>query len=234
MFRFITNVLLMMCVILCGTVLFFSIFIMDKPEIKPEVKPEVKPMTIEEVARAYVKGLHLINKDNNRYCSASNIVYKGKPYILTNMHCCQAANILHGGNQVIANGRVLPIIKISGKADLCLVKSYIEGGLPVAEIDTQPLDKITLVGHPRGIDLVIREGRVVTKDLNVCVFYFPEGPLCRDSDRISALAYPGNSGSPVLNERMELVSVLYAGDDQFPHEPVVVPLKLIKEFLDSI
>lgn len=210
--------------------------------IKAKPKPVVKPIihldkalpTVEFIATNYVRSLNALQQGNRRFCSGSNISYKGKHYILTNMHCCAVGRQLGNEKQMVVNNFVADVIKIDDKADLCVLKSDKKSGIEVADTIPKPLDKLTLIGHPRGMPLVIREGRIIGDEM-ACVFYgFEVGVLCRVATRISALAYPGNSGSPVLNESMELIGVLFAGDGEYPNEPIIVPLDQVKRFLDSL
>jgi S1-C subfamily serine protease len=166
------------------------------------------------------------------YGSGSYIQYKGKYFILTNRHVCAAGTQITGNKkQIQVDKHIAKIVAISKRADLCLVESDRKAGLEIAEQAAQPLDKITLIGYPRGVGLVIRTGRIIG-DERITINY-PYGQLTLLATRISATAYPGNSGSPVLKDG-KVVGVLFAGHPSFPHEPFIVPHSFLVEFLDKV
>ena len=173
-------------------------------------------------------------KGGNTFCSGFNVTFAGKNYIMTNRHCCDGIKRLKG--KVLINDKPFTkIVKTTMKHDLCAIEADFEGtGLILSEFDSSPLDKVILMGHPRGLDLVVREGRIITEDEVVCVGYSKGRSICNPSDRVSATAYGGNSGSPVLNRFGKLVGVLYAGSGAYPHEPFIVPYEYLREFLKSL
>lgn len=54
------------------------------------------------------------------------------------------------------------------------------------------------------------------------------------SMHMSAVAYPGNSGSPVINDLGQVTGVLFAGSRSEEHVSFAVPLETIKEFLNRL
>ena len=164
------------------------------------------------------------------YGTGFHVTYKGMNLIITNKHVCKAG--LHYGKDkghVNVNGKRSKIIKIWNRHDLCAVETNKKQGLRISRVEPQALDKITLIGHPRGLPLVVREGRIVGDRL-VCLNIFD----CYLSVQISATAYQGNSGSPVLNEEGRVVGVLFAGSPAYPHEPLTVPYNDLVSFLEEL
>jgi S1-C subfamily serine protease len=90
------------------------------------------------------------------------------------------------------------------------------------------MDEIVLVGYPRGIGKTIRYGHIITKKSWIAPWI---GNFPIDTYQISTPAYPGNSGSPLVNKRGEVVGVLFAGHPYYPLEPFMVPLEAIQSFL---
>ena len=194
---------------------------------------EVINQDIPKEAAKHVRRFQIMSRDLQTYGTGFNIVHRGKYFLITNRHVCDISKDLGHPNEAVVNGNILKILKIWDKHDLCALASDRESGLELAHQDTEPLDKVTLIGHPRGIDLTIREGRIIKEDERICVRY-PEGKACRKSDMTSTTSYGGNSGSPVINQQGRVVGVLYAGDNRFPYEPFIVPFEYLKEFLDSL
>lgn len=195
-------------------------------------KKEVPVVT--DVARyivaPHVTSLRLIQRNNQRFATGFYLNYFGKSYIMTNKHVCDSSKDLDMGDNIIFGNVVEKIIAIDTIHDLCLVtNSYHVGGLNLAAMDVKPLEKIILVGHPRGLELTVREGRLMGTTTQVVPWITNLEPV--RVHQISASAYGGNSGSPVTNEAGEVVGVLFAGIDTFPLEPFVVPHQYLVRFL---
>jgi len=214
---------------------------------------------------------------NRIYGTGFYLNFRGKTFIVTNRHICTAGQRLSTGLlgmlmgvknvSIQANDTVNKIIHIDNRFDICILETDRTEGLELSPIGYRPLDKITLIGFPRGVGKIIREGRIVNdekiciryrrmnllnilkrsnkialKPLTEVVTYVEKAPKkkkrvspyivkCVDSTRISALAYGGNSGSPILNERGQVIGILYAGSNAYPHEPFIVKYEQLVQVL---
>lgn len=166
----------------------------------------------------------------NIYGTGFHLEWKGKTYLITNKHMCDSGKRILKSNILKTTFGSHKILHTYKKHDLCLLSTKSNTGLRLAYFSPEVLDKVTLIGHPRGLNLNIEEGRIINKSKVVCVM--TQG--CPVSFLISALSYPGNSGSPVVNIFGNVVGVLFAGSPTYPHHPLVVPYKSIKRFLNSV
>jgi serine protease Do len=183
-----------------------------------------------EVVAPHVTAFRLLKYGNKRYASGFHINFLGKTYIMTNKHVCDISTELKMGTTIQFDNVLEEIIAIDTKHDLCLVTStYHQGGLVLAARDLQPLEPMLLVGHPRGLDMVVREGRLMGTYTDVVPWITNIEPV--RIHQVSSPAYGGNSGSPVTNSRGEVVGVLFAGIDEFPLEPFVIPHEYLVRFL---
>jgi S1-C subfamily serine protease len=179
----------------------------------------------------------------------------GQLYILTNEHVCALADknrelIVQTPKHFIKR----KIVAVYSKHDLCLVepipgqKSGLElaGNLTIGE-------DIILVGHPSGRPLTLSKGEFISKGSIMLIdfkikaaegcsikrgkwieggFFFPSVCLMPHSAfGISSPAYPGNSGSPVVNKWGNVVGVLFAGNQSQLNDSYMVPFQELKNFL---
>lgn len=186
-----------------------------------------KDVAREEVAPHVVPWRSLIH-NNKRLATGFHLKFFNKTYIITNRHVCDSHLQIYGHNNIQFEDYIGKIIAIDEYHDLCIVTSNRNDGLQLAEKAAKPLDKIYLVGHPRGIGLTIREGRIIEEEYHATSWL--DGRTV-PWVQISTSAYPGNSGSPVTNQKGEVVGVLFAGHPFFHAEPFMVPHRYLKAFI---
>lgn len=154
--------------------------------------------------------------------------YLGKIRIITNKHICDQSE---GPRKLRGDlNKRLKILHISTAHDLCVIESDRLTGLELALNDVSNLDKVILVGHPRGLPVTIREGYKIETSYEFFPWIGPMGKSVNYS-MISAISYPGNSGSPVTNSNGEVIGVLFAGDSRYVTEGYIVPYEDLVKFL---
>ncbi len=160
--------------------------------------------------------------------------------IVTNKHVCQVAGdsgirvILVQGNAVYAS----TIRRRSRLTDICLIdvpkqisdqaKGYRAAAKP--DIYYKTGTELYLFGHPKLMPLAMVHGkfRNYTQE-----YYEPDLPTTRGFGRADMDVYPGNSGSPVVNDSNELVGLLFAYE-VFPDQPRAALFIPIAHVLDLI
>jgi hypothetical protein len=92
-------------------------------------------------------------------------------------------------------------------------------------------ESVMIIGHPRGLQQSISDGRLVNET-------FENFPWLPKAGRVKALlstavSYPGNSGSPVVNKFGNVVGILFAGYNlNFVNLNIVVPLDALRAELE--
>jgi S1-C subfamily serine protease len=156
------------------------------------------------------------------------LAYEGWQYTITNMHVCDAYN-----DYMPVGDEILKILFIDPIHDICVLESsHYRPYLELADEDAKINDNIHLVGHPRGLAVTVRDGYVIDKAYGVfpwLLHRFPVGYIM-----VSSTSYPGNSGSPVLDDEGKVIGILFAGRRGYHTEGYVIPRKYIEQALDRL
>ena len=152
--------------------------------------------------------------------------------ILTAGHICMSPGLKMGDLEVEGNGRKLLITKVDVKKDLCLLYSdkKLPGYIKLAKRDVVRDDVAMVIGYPRGVNVqIITQGMYAGLDI-AFVQHLPIHLM----DVYSVQAAPGNSGSPILNDNMELIGIVSAVNAKYSQITFSVPMNDIVSFMASL
>jgi len=175
----------------------------------------------------------LKNSIGDNYCSSSTVDYKGQIFTVTNNHCCNHGLGMFGEGEVRVGDFIEKVIHQSILHDVCILTSkYIASPIKLADKGVEVLDKVLVMGYPRGGFLTPRWGHVIHLNREVCI---SDGidEACAPSNFLSTITYGGNSGSPIFNDKGELVNIIYAGNTFIHTYGISVPYVFIKDALNE-
>lgn len=146
--------------------------------------------------------------------------------LITNKHVIEDSRKL----QITTyDGRTVEVSAASATtvADLAIITidEALGVGAVLAQEDPSEGDAISVVGYPRGGRLTTVTGVVLGSTPD------PLGAALGSVLATSAPVEPGSSGSPVLNERGEVVGVIYAKNDA--EQSFMVPVSMLRSLMDQ-
>lgn len=154
---------------------------------------------------------------------------KDSSQVLTNRHICSKGDdatyqITDSNNNTYSAS----FVKYSTNVDVCLLSTdAILSSIKLATTDSKYGDKILVIGAPNGIMPMFTDGYVGGYK------YILLGETNFVAQYISAPIYPGNSGSPVFNNKDTVVGIIFAGIRGKDHMSLMVPIELVNQFLNN-
>lgn len=211
-----------------------------------------RPKTVEELKETSVR---ILNLEMNSGGTGS--IYKSfdnATHILTNKHICR---LIEPGGVVDYKGKqyLVTHYKKFEQHDLCLVRIAVNLNinLKIAETISKESSKAIVSGHPSLLPHITTAGHLserqdiellvgikectkedIINDPMTCGF-FGGMPVVEtlDSQLISNLIKPGNSGSAVFNANGELIGVVFAGSGRDFSYGYIVPQIYLYYFLEN-
>ena len=131
------------------------------------------------------------------------------------------------GQRIIIGDYPRKILAVDEFHDLCLLESNPNLRAFTLADDYELGELVRVIGFPRGLNKTIRKGRIFDADTNYFDWLHREVKYVA----VTAIGYPGNSGSPVINKWGNVVGVLFAGSF-FHTESMIVPLADLRNFVE--
>lgn len=174
----------------------------------------------------------------------------GKKYLLTNKHVCKLRDSENNVTVRFPNLKrkyKRKIIEVSAEHDLCLVEGLPSMGRGLTVATSIVAGQTTFaVGHPKLYALTISKGQFIEEaSIRVAMSKKPTvvtGEIKKSgsyvlniktfkSSRFVMYSRGGNSGSPIVDEQGDVISVLFAGNRADNMETYGVPLRFVQNFL---
>jgi S1-C subfamily serine protease len=193
-------------------------------EFSPPPAEQLRSETVERLAR------QVTLRVRNRGCggvATGSAVAVGEDLLVTNRHVIEGAELLEVNTW---DGRSLTVEVAQAALTHDIAVARVPEGLPevaiVADDDPEPGDPVIVAGYPGGGALVVREGEVLRRTVDV-MFGAEAGAIAFDAE-----VAPGSSGGPVLDPEGRVVGVVYALS---PDDGVgfAVPVSALREALDA-
>lgn len=182
-------------------------------------------------------------------------------YLVTNAHVCKAVKEEGSVDVMLEDGTMLkrPIVEISEKEDLCIIAA--PNNVPALSMGSgyDAGDMVYVLGHPGLQPLTFSKGEIThegpvtiglyaigdEEDEKRCVgineriievdIIFGTIRVCvkeYQSIHTTVEIFPGNSGSPLVNDRGEVIGVMFAGSSE-SHWGSAVTLEALKDLINK-
>lgn len=137
--------------------------------------------------------------------------------------------VLNRNDKLVSIGG-LKLLEIDEPHDICILEKEGHGLRPLKFAAEEPKldDVVHIVGAPAGFMIADFEGKVMDPNVQ------GRGMPIDNHMIVSAAATGGNSGSPVLNEKGEIVGMLVMGLSDFDHLSICNRLSTMKRFLKLV
>lgn len=145
------------------------------------------------------------------FCTAFSIAEKAG-YFATAAHC--AAYALD--KEVTIGGEPAWVVFVGfPSADVAVFQVDLHApAFKLAKVAPEVGDAIEVIGYPYGITRTVTFGTMAARRIPL---KHPSTDYYMTSDILAITSAPGNSGSPVLNAKGELIGVLWGGFSDSPH-----------------
>ncbi len=195
------------------------------PSAEPTVDPAQGNLSPDGFTQAQRMTVRVRNVGCDYLKTGTGFAYDGHT-LITNRHVIEDTRDL----QITTyDGRTVEVTAASATtvADLAIITidESLGVGAVLAQQDPVEGDAVSVVGYPNGGRLTTVTGVVLGTTAD------PLGAALGSVLATTAPVEPGSSGSPVLNERGEVVGVIYAKNDS--EQSFMVPVSVLRTLMDQ-
>lgn len=132
--------------------------------------------------------------------------------------------------------QVLPgvVVGFDGERDLAVIEVEGLGGATFEVGEPEEGEKVRILARPGGVELEVLEATVVRLINATGDDIYGEGDVSRGAMELSVDVLPGVSGAPVINDRGQLVGVVFAESRRRAEVSYAVDAREVAAFIDSV